>query len=72
MQHPVGMEFNPDTMRNEMVDFWAVLMNPVAVNKFLHTVISSYIVASLFVAGVSAWPPSEPCGVVTNLQDKLL
>ena len=43
MQHPVGMEFNPDTMRNEMVDFWAVLMNPVAVNKFLHTVISSYI-----------------------------
>ena len=21
MQHPVGMEFNPDTMRNEMVDF---------------------------------------------------
>ena len=55
MQHPVGMEFNPDTMRNEMVDFWAVLMNPVAVNKFLHTVISSYIVASLFVAGISAW-----------------
>lgn len=55
MQHPVGMEFNPDTMRNEMVDFWAVLMNPVAVNKFLHTVISSYIVASLFVVGVSAW-----------------
>ena len=55
MQHPVGMEFNPDTMRNEMVDFWAVLMNPVAVNKFLHTVISSYIVASLFGAGVSAW-----------------
>ena len=55
MQHPVGMEFNPDTMRNEMVDFWAVLMNPVAVNKFLHTVIYSYIVASLFVAGVSAW-----------------
>ena len=55
MRHPVGMEFNPDSMRNEMVDFWAVLMNPVAVNKFLHTVISSYIVASLFVAGVSAW-----------------
>lgn len=55
MQHPVGMEFNPDTMRNEMVDFWSVLMNPVAVNKFLHTVISSYIVASLFVVGVSAW-----------------
>lgn len=22
MQNPVGMEFNPDTARNEMVDFW--------------------------------------------------
>lgn len=55
MQNPVGMKFNPDTMRNEMVDFWAVLFNPVAVNKFLHTVLSSYIVASLFVVGVSAF-----------------
>lgn len=24
MQYPVGMEFNPETMRNEMVDFMAV------------------------------------------------
>lgn len=55
MQNPVGMEFNPDTMRNEMVDFWAVLFNPMAVNKFLHTVISSYTLASIFVVGVSAW-----------------
>ena len=39
-------EFNPDTMKRNG-RFWAVLMNPVAVNKFLHTVISSYIVASL-------------------------
>jgi len=55
MQNPVGMEFNPDTMRNEMVDFWAVLFNPMAINKFLHTVISSYVVASVFVVGISAW-----------------
>jgi cytochrome d ubiquinol oxidase subunit I len=55
MQNPVGMKFNPDTMRNEMVDFWEVLFNPVAVNKFLHTVISSYVVAAIFVVGVSAW-----------------
>lgn len=55
MQNPVGMAFNPDTARNEMVDFWAVLMNPMAVNKFLHTVLSSYLVASLFVVGVSSW-----------------
>ena len=55
MQNPVGMKFNPDTMRNEMTNFWEVLFNPVAVNKFIHTVVSSYIVASLFVVGVSAW-----------------
>jgi cytochrome d ubiquinol oxidase subunit I len=55
MQNPTGTSFNPDTMRNEMIDFWAVLLNPVAVNKFLHTVISSYIVSALFVVGISAW-----------------
>ena len=37
MQNPVGMEFNPDTARNEMVDFWAVATSPMAVNKFFHT-----------------------------------
>ena len=28
MQNPVGAEFNYDTMRMELVDFWAVLFNP--------------------------------------------
>lgn len=55
MQHPAGMEFNPDTARNEMVSFWAVALSPVAINKFLHTVISSWIVGSVFVAGVAGW-----------------
>ena len=55
MQHPVGMEFNPDTMRNEMVDFWAVATSPVAVNKFFHTVLSSWVLGAAFVVGVSAW-----------------
>ncbi len=54
MQHPVGMQFNPDTVRNEMVDFWAII-SPFAINKFLHTVWSSWIVGSLFTLGVSAW-----------------
>lgn len=54
MQHPVGMQFNPDTVRNEMVDFWAIL-SPFAWNKFFHTVISSWIIGALFVLGVSAW-----------------
>jgi cytochrome d ubiquinol oxidase subunit I len=55
MQNPVGMEFNPETARNEMVNFWAVLFNPVAVDKFLHTITSGFLLASLFVLGISSW-----------------
>jgi cytochrome d ubiquinol oxidase subunit I len=55
MQYPVGMEFNPDTVRNEMVDFWAVALSPVAINKFFHTVISAWVLGGVFVIGVSSW-----------------
>jgi cytochrome d ubiquinol oxidase subunit I len=55
MQNPVGMTFNPDTMRNEMTDFWSVLFNPVAVNKFIHTITSAYTFSALFVVAVSSW-----------------
>ncbi|MDA3906265.1 MAG: cytochrome ubiquinol oxidase subunit I [Bacteroidales bacterium] len=55
MQNPIGMIFNPDTARNEMVDFWAILFSPTAINKFLHTIFSSYILAAIFVIGISAW-----------------
>jgi len=55
MQYPIGMVFNPDTARNEMVDFWEVLFSPMAVNKFLHTVSSGYVTAAIFVIGISAW-----------------
>jgi len=55
MQNPVGMHFNPDTARMEMQDFWEVFFNPNAINKFLHTIYSSYILAAAFVVGISAW-----------------
>lgn len=55
MQYPTGMRFNPDTLRNEMVNFWEVLFSPVAINKFLHTVTSGYTLSAVFVIGVSAW-----------------
>ena len=55
MQYPVGMEFNPDTARNEMIDFWAVATSPMAVNKFFHTVLSGWVVGALFVVGISCW-----------------
>ncbi len=55
MQNPVGMAFNPETARNEMISFWAVLFNQIAVDKFLHTITSGYLVGSIFVMGISAW-----------------
>lgn len=55
MQQPVGMVFNPETARNEMENFWEVLLSPMAVNKFLHTISSGFILAAVFVTGISAW-----------------
>jgi len=55
MQHPVGSRFNPETMRMEVNDFMAVLFNPVAQAKFVHTVSAGYVCASVFVLGISSW-----------------
>lgn len=55
MQYPAGMHFNPDTVRNEMLDFWAVALSPVAINKFFHTVLSGWVTGATFVIGVSSW-----------------
>lgn len=55
MNYPIGMVFNPDTARHEMVDFWAILFSPFAVNKFLHTIGSCMVIASFFVIAVSSW-----------------
>lgn len=55
MQDPVGMRFNPDTARNEMVNFWQIIFSPMAVHKFLHTVTSGYVLAAIFVLAVSSW-----------------
>ncbi len=55
MQNPIGMAFNPDTARFEMNSFSEVLFNPVAISKFTHTTSSGFLLASLFVVGVSSW-----------------
>ncbi len=55
MQNPVGATFNPETMRMEVTDFSAVLFNPVAQAKFVHTVSAGYVCAATFVMGVSAF-----------------
>ena len=55
MQYPVGCEFNPATMRNEMVSFVDVALSPFAVSKFCHTVTSAWIIGAVFCVAVSCW-----------------
>ena len=55
MQFPTGMEFNPETARNEMVDFWAVALSPVAMNKLIHTLSNCFVLSSIVVIGISSW-----------------
>jgi len=55
MQHPVGAEFNYETMRMEMTSFMDLVMNPVAQVKFVHTVSAGYVTAAIFVLSISAY-----------------
>ncbi|MHA6691464.1 cytochrome ubiquinol oxidase subunit I [Devosia sp. A449] len=53
MQNPVGAKFNPDTMRMEITDFIAVIFNPVAQAKFVHTVSAGYVCGAVFIFAIS-------------------
>lgn len=55
MQNPVGAEFNFETMRMELTDFGALLFNPVAQVKFVHTVAAGYVTGSIFVLAISSY-----------------
>lgn len=55
MQNPVGAEFNFQTMRMEVTDFVAVMFNPVAQAKFVHTISAGYVTGSIFVLSISAY-----------------
>jgi cytochrome d ubiquinol oxidase subunit I len=55
MQYPVGMQFNPETARNEMLNFLDVFLSPIAINKFIHTITSGFVLGSIFVIGISSW-----------------
>ena len=55
MQNPVGAEFSYETMRMEMTDFWAVVFNPDAQAKFVHTVSAGYVTGAMFVLSISAY-----------------
>ncbi len=57
MQHPSNefMQFDIDTSRAVMVNFWKLIMQPVAQVKFLHVVSAGYTLSSIFVLGISAF-----------------
>ena len=55
MQHPVGYQYNPETGRAELHDFWAVMFNKVQLATFPHVVSAAYMTAAAFVLGISAW-----------------
>ncbi|WP_299599425.1 cytochrome ubiquinol oxidase subunit I [uncultured Microbulbifer sp.] len=55
MQHPVGAEFNFESMRMELTSFGDVLFNPVAQVKFVHTVAAGYVTGAMFVLSVSSY-----------------
>lgn len=55
MQYPAGMAFNPETVRSEMVDFFAVALSPMAIYKFFHTTLSAWVLGAVFAIGVCSW-----------------
>jgi cytochrome bd ubiquinol oxidase subunit I len=53
MQSPVG--FTIRNGRAEMVDFGAVISQPFAIYKIIHTISSALVLASFFIMGISAY-----------------
>jgi len=53
MQNPVGAIYNNG--RAELVDFGAVLTNPIFLAQWPHAVIGAFMVAGGFIAGVAGW-----------------
>ncbi|WP_380169275.1 cytochrome ubiquinol oxidase subunit I [Jannaschia sp. R86511] len=55
MQNPVGYTINAERGRAELTDFGAVLLNPVALVTWPHTIFACYLVASALVIAVASW-----------------
>ena len=54
MNHPVGIALDPATAQNIIISYSDILLSPFAIHKYLHTISSGCVVASLFVLGISA------------------
>jgi len=55
MQHPVGYALNHAARRAELRDVFAVLLNPLLLLAFPHTIFAALLTAGGFVLAVSAW-----------------
>ncbi|WP_033378029.1 cytochrome ubiquinol oxidase subunit I [Corynebacterium lubricantis] len=55
MQHPVGAVYNPDNDRAELVDIWALLTNPTALQATPHAIFAAWMLAGTFVCGIAGW-----------------
>lgn len=56
-QTPAGFHIvgSGATARAEITSFWAVVFNPSTVDRLLHALIGSYLLAAFFVMSISAW-----------------
>ncbi len=55
MQNPLGAEFNHLSYRMELVDVTRFMTNPIAIDKFLHTVAASHAAAAAAILAISAY-----------------
>lgn len=55
MQNPVGFEINQARGRAELTNFLEVVLNPIALGQFPHTIFASIMFAGTLIAAVAAW-----------------
>ncbi len=55
MNMPAGAHFDPETMRLTSTSFVALVFNPDAQAKAVHTSVAGFVTASMFVMGISAF-----------------
>ncbi len=55
MQNPVGAKFNVISMRMELSSIWEIITNPVAQDKFVHTISAGYVTGAIFMVAISSY-----------------
>jgi cytochrome d ubiquinol oxidase subunit I len=55
MQHPVGDRIDPVTGRAQLTSIFAVLLNPLFLWAFAHTLLAALVTAAALMLAVSAW-----------------